>query len=142
MRSKGKGKSEKEQLDIHTDTSLPAAKLVGTVDIPVMPGVPQGAKVVFRAARCVLLVSTSSYHVEQGCFRLHSSNSHFYSIVNVFLNNSNRKKSKTQAFVLKWNMAFSDDNAFSSTLDTIRKIGDRNVTCLDVRCALLSPRHA
>lgn len=114
VRSKGKGKSEKEQLDIHTDTSLPAAKLVGTVDIPVMPGVPQGAKVVFRAAR------------------LHSSNSHFYSIVNVFLNNSNRKKSKTQAFVLKWNMAFSDDNAFSSTLDTIRKIGDRNVTCLDV----------
>ncbi|KAG1715952.1 hypothetical protein ID866_1241 [Astraeus odoratus] len=114
---KGKGKSEGEdEHAVPSDSTLPELRLVKTVDVPTISGIPTGATVTFRAAR------------------LHPFEAHvLYSVINVTLPRAPKAKTaKKQAYVLKWNISTSDDATFTTTLEASRKISEGNLTCFDV----------
>lgn len=56
-----------------------------------------------------------------------------YSAVNVTLPRvKNEKLAKKRAYILKWKIT-EKDGSFDACVETIRKVCDGNLTCLDVR---------
>lgn len=57
-----------------------------------------------------------------------------YAVVNVTLPRvKHAKLAKKRAYILKWKI-IEKDGSLDPCLETIRKICDGNLTCLDVRC--------
>ncbi|KAF9469044.1 WD40-repeat-containing domain protein [Collybia nuda] len=105
--TKGKGKGKGKKTTSVIQQSPLALKLLHTVEIPASIG--GGAEGTFRAAR---------YHPSDGKF--------MYTVINT--SSPRTRKTKTpsrQAFVCRWNTE-------SWTVDKVRKVGDRGLTCFDV----------
>ncbi|KAF9222070.1 WD40 repeat-like protein [Gyrodon lividus] len=92
-------------------------KLVKTIELPPIPGVPSGSRVVFRAARL--------HPLQQNAF---------YTVVNITLPRTPKTKAaKKQAYMLRWKITpSSEDDTFDACVEIVRKTRDSNLTCFDV----------
>ncbi|KAF9247145.1 quinon protein alcohol dehydrogenase-like superfamily [Melanogaster broomeanus] len=114
---KKKGKQKSGIKSSGSGSSLRELKLVKTIGLPSIPGVPSGSSVTFRVARLHPLKHNT-----------------LYTVVNVTLPRAPKAKAaKKQAYVLRWEITSSlEDDSFNARVETIRKTRDGNLTCFDV----------
>ncbi|KAG2077580.1 WD40 repeat-like protein [Suillus decipiens] len=115
-KQKGKGK-EKEVLS-RTPSQTPELRLVDTIDIPLVPGVPAQSVVTFRAAR----------------FHPSDYNTLFTAVNTVAPRVKKSKTGKKQAYILKWrvNLLGEQNSTRSISIEGSRKAGEGGLTCFDI----------
>ena len=138
---KGKGKGKKKGKQKAKAQFGPELELLQTIELPVLPGIVEGAS--FRAARS----APSHLQLKHPCLnffliRFHPhTHTTLYTIINTTLPRSRKTKTTTRpAFVVKWNVLASvEANDGGKEEETeweavkVRKMGEKGVTCFDVR---------